>query len=113
MNMDLKHEKLKTILLAESHSSLRVLEKLFLKYDLSKSGNIVFGLLHPKDYKKSYKKNIQIFNRFICKTCSEEPKKDMRFSAVFIFDKERRLVYYNKKLVSDEYNLIRNVIKSL
>jgi hypothetical protein len=113
LSMDVKHSKIKSILIAESHSSMNVLRKVFEKYDLSKRSDIIFGLLHPKDYKKSFNRNIQIFNRFICKSCIEESKEDLRFSAVFIFDKGRRLLYYNKMLVSDEYNLIRDVIKSL
>lgn len=113
LNMDLRGGKIKTMVLAESHSSMQILEKVFREYDLAKTGNIVFGLLHPIDYKKSHNKNIKIFNRFICKSCVEESKEDLRFSAVFIFDKDKRLLYYNKMLVSDEYNLIRQVIKSL
>ena len=113
MKMDLKVKKMKTLILAESNSSMKTLEKVFRKYRLSIADNIVFGLLDPKDYKKSHRKNIQIFNRFICKACVEESKNDMRFSAVFIFDKNKKLLYYNKVLLPDEYNLIREVINSL
>lgn len=113
LSMDVNDLKIKFLLLAESHSSVKVLENVFRKYDLSKRSDIIFGLLHPKNYKKSYKRNIQIFNRFICQSCIEESKEDLRFSAVFIFDKDRRLLYYNSVLLSDEYDLIRDVIKSL
>ena len=113
MNLDIRPEKLKTLIVAESHSRISILEKIFEKYDLSKRDNIVFGILHPKDYKKSYKRNIQIFNRFICKSCVEESKADLRFSAVFIFDSKRRLLYYNKLMVSEEFSVIQEVIDSL
>ena len=113
LNLDLRPEKLKTLIVAESHSRINILEKVFENYDLSKRDNFVFGILHPKDYKKSYKRNIQIFNRFICKSCVEESKEDLRFSAVFIFDSNRRLLYYNKLMVSEEFSVIQGVINSL
>lgn len=106
-------QEIKMLILAESNSSMKMLEKVFNNYNLRKANNIIFGILDRQNYKKSSKKNIRIFNRFICNQCVQESKVDLRFSAVFIFDAERKLQYYNKRLVSEEYNLIKKVIKSL